>query len=58
MRSPSFSFFGIAYVLIITAVDYRLAPETPFPGALHDAVASYFYLTQGLSAASSLGVPC
>jgi hypothetical protein len=29
-----------------TAVDYRLSPETIFPGALLDAVNAYLYLTQ------------
>lgn len=28
----------------IFAINYRLAPETPFPGALYDAVQSYLYL--------------
>lgn len=27
------------------AVDYRLAPDTRFPGQLHDAVAAYMRLT-------------
>ncbi|KAM0746269.1 hypothetical protein T439DRAFT_141788 [Meredithblackwellia eburnea MCA 4105] len=32
----------------VFSVSYRLSPETPFPGALHDAVASYQYLTEDL----------
>ncbi|KAK4050967.1 hypothetical protein OIV83_003096 [Microbotryomycetes sp. JL201] len=35
----------------ILSVDYRLCPETRFPGGLHDAVSAYLYLTQ------DLGVP-
>ena len=30
------------------AVDYRLAPETRFPGPLHDAVTAYFRLVDDL----------
>ncbi|KAI0652405.1 Alpha/Beta hydrolase protein [Trametes meyenii] len=30
------------------AVDYRLAPETRFPGPLHDAVSGYFRLVEDL----------
>ena len=32
----------------ITALDYRLAPETRFPGPLHDAVSAYFRLVDDL----------
>lgn len=35
------------------AVDYRLAPECPFPGPLLDAVAAYMYLTQDLGVPAS-----
>ncbi|PCH34152.1 hypothetical protein WOLCODRAFT_113251 [Wolfiporia cocos MD-104 SS10] len=31
------------------ALDYRLAPETRFPGPLHDAVTAYFRLTDELN---------
>src|ERR1700691_5452064 len=30
------------------ALDYRLAPETNFPGPLHDAVTGYLRLTEDL----------
>lgn len=30
------------------ALDYRLAPETCFPGPLHDAVSAYMRLTEEL----------
>ncbi|GAA5976331.1 hypothetical protein JCM11641_005983 [Rhodosporidiobolus odoratus] len=33
------------------SVDYRLSPETRYPGALLDAVSAYFYLTE------ELGIP-
>ncbi|EGU12195.1 putative Monocarboxylate permease [Rhodotorula toruloides ATCC 204091] len=32
----------------VLSIDYRLSPETKFPGALHDAVSAYLYLTQDL----------
>ena len=31
-----------------TAINYRLAPETRFPGPLHDAVSAYFRLIDDL----------
>lgn len=31
-----------------TALDYRLAPETRFPGPLHDVVTAYFRLVEDL----------
>ncbi|KAN0062324.1 hypothetical protein ACQY0O_005206 [Thecaphora frezii] len=32
----------------VFGINYRLAPDTRFPGALHDCVASYFRLTEDL----------
>lgn len=32
----------------MAAINYRLAPETRFPGPLHDAVTSYFRLIEDL----------
>lgn len=37
-----------AYNISLTALDYRLAPETQFPGPLHDAVISYLRLVEDL----------
>jgi acetyl esterase/lipase len=36
------------FLNIHTAVNYRLAPETKFPGPLHDVVSSYFRLVDDL----------
>lgn len=30
----------------VLAIDYRVAPENPFPSALHDALAAYLFLIQ------------
>jgi|SRR6266567_925861 len=38
----------IVTILNPTAVAYRLAPETRFPGSLHDAVSTYFRMLDDL----------
>ena len=40
------SCFVSAYYMF--AINYRLAPETQFPGQLHDAVSAYLRLTEDL----------
>lgn len=35
-------------MLLKIALDYRLAPETCFPGPLHDAVSAYLRLVEDL----------
>ena len=39
--------FGFS-MLSLEAINYRLAPETKFPGPLHDVVSSYFRLVSDL----------
>lgn len=47
--------FGTTHLFVIStvhstilALDYRLAPETRFPGPLHDVVCGYFRLIEDL----------
>ena len=40
--------FLIFFFLSQTAIDYRLAPETCFPGPLHDVVCAYLRLVEDL----------
>lgn len=37
-------FLRVCHAKYVLAIDYRLAPETKFPGPLHDAVSAYFRL--------------
>jgi acetyl esterase/lipase len=39
---------GLTILMPKIALDYRLAPETRFPGPLHDLVAAYFRLVDEL----------
>ena len=39
---------GLADSDICAALDYRLAPESRFPGPLHDVVSGYFRLVEDL----------
>ena len=40
--------YSAAALKLYSAVDYLLAPETRFPGPLHDAVTAYFRLVDEL----------
>ncbi|KAI9606416.1 hypothetical protein KEM48_001781 [Puccinia striiformis f. sp. tritici PST-130] len=41
---------NVVYLLVsVLAINYRLAPETKFPGPLHDVVSGYFRLLNDLS---------
>jgi acetyl esterase/lipase len=39
---------SLSQTYLPAALDYRLAPETNFPGPLHDAVTGYLRLTEDL----------
>lgn len=47
-----YSIFRFQWLILLAtsqiALDYRLAPETCFPGPLHDAVSAYFRLIEEL----------
>lgn len=46
------------FILTSTAINYRLAPETRFPGQLHDAVSAYMRLILDLKICPSKILLC
>ena len=46
--TPLIAYYASLSGISFFAVDYRLAPETRFPGPLHDAVSAYLRLTDDL----------
>ena len=40
--------FSVFLILYPIAINYRLAPETKFPGPLHDVVSTFFHLVDDL----------
>ncbi len=40
---------------IVVSVEYRKAPEAPFPAALHDAIDSYTWVTKNIGAYNGVG---
>lgn len=47
-KHPSFCVRQCPLIIDDIALEYRLAPETRFPGSLHDAVSAYFRLVDDL----------
>lgn len=53
LRTPGFLVSNLGTILafrlfLFPAIDYRLAPETQFPGPLHDVVSAYLRLVEDL----------
>lgn len=53
---PLLSQFAVAFGMRLLAVEYRLAPEHPFPAAVDDALAAYRWLLDGGTRPSSIAV--
>ena len=53
---PLLSQFAVAFGMRLLAVEYRLAPEHPFPAAVDDALAAYRWLLDEGTPAASIAV--
>ena len=53
---PLLSQFAAAFGMRLLAIDYRLAPEHPFPAAVDDALAAYRWLLDHDTPASAIAV--